>query len=116
MSYEEIFILGWNLNLMMFFLNFFFALNAMTAKSKEQLQEENELLLRLKQEFDTYYPYRKYETIVTYLIPFTAFFRMSYRVFEMISFFKRNEGTTMVDYMIYKYESDIQIAKNRLNK
>ncbi len=114
MSYEEIFILGWNLNLMMFFINLFLALRTMNSKSKEQLLEENRVLSELKEEFDKYYPYRKYETILTYIIPFTAFFRMSYRFLEMISFFNKNGDSTMVDYMIYKYQSDIELAKNRL--
>lgn len=114
MTYEEIFILGWNLNLIMFLLNFALALRTMTSKTKEQLIEENELLSELKLEFDQYYPYRKYETLVTYLIPFTAFFRMGYRFLEMISFFNKNPKCTMIDYMVYKYQSDIEIAKNRL--
>ena len=114
MSYEEIFILGWNLNLMMFLTNFFLAIRTMTSKSKEQLVEENQVLTKLKEEFDQYYPYRKYETIATYLIPFTAFFRMGYRFLEMISFFNKNRGSGMVDYMIYKYQNDIELAKNRL--
>ncbi|WP_072680271.1 hypothetical protein [Arcobacter sp. LA11] len=115
MTYDEIFLLGWNLNLIMFLLNFFLAMRAISAKSKEQLEEENIYLADLKNEFDTYYPYRKYETIVTYMIPFTAFFRMSYRLIEMVSFFNKNDNTTMVDFMIYKYQSDIDLAKNRLN-
>lgn len=114
MSYEEIFILGWNLNLMMFFTNFFLALRTMTSKDKEQLIQENRVLSELKEEFDRYYPYRKYETIITYLLPFTAFFRMGYRFLEMISFFKKNENCTMVDFMIYKYQSEIDLAKNKL--
>ncbi len=113
MSYEEIFIMGWNLNFMMFILNFFLALKVMSYKTKEQIEEENVLLSKLKQEFDTYYPYRKHEAIFTYLIPFTAFFRMSFRIIEMVSFLKRNVNTTMVDYMIYKYRSDIETAKNK---
>ena len=114
MSYEEILVLGWNLNVIMFFLNLFFAFRTMSLKTKEQLEKESRVLSSLKEEFDKYYPNRKYETILTYIIPFTAFFRMSYRLIEMNSFFSRNEGTTMVDYMIYKYEKDIKIAKNRL--
>ncbi len=115
MNYEEIFILGWNLNLMMFVLNFFLAIRAISSKSKDQLAQENLYLADLKEEFDKYYPYRKYETMVTYLIPFTAFFRMTYRIVEMVSFLNRNENTTMVDFMIYKYQSDIELAKNKLN-
>jgi len=114
MSYEEIFILGWNLNLFMFFINLFIALRTMTTKSKEQLHVENKILGSLKNEFDQYYPYRKYETLITYFIPFTAFFRMTYRMIEMYSFFSRNKGSTLFDYMIYKYQSDIELAKNRL--
>ncbi len=114
MTYEEIFILGWNLNLIMFLLNFFLALRTMSLKEKEQLAEENRILSNLKQEFDKYYPYRKYEVTLTYFIPFTAFFRMSYRLIEMSSFFNKNSGTTMFDYMMYKYQSDIEIAKNRV--
>lgn len=115
MSYEEILILGWNLNVIMFLLNLFFAFRTMSTKTREQMEEENRVLSSLKEEFDKYYPNRKYETILTYLIPFTAFFRMSFRLIEMSSFFSRNKGTTMVDYMIYKYEKDIKIAKNRLS-
>ncbi len=114
MSYEEIFILGWNLNLIMFLLNFGLAFKIMISKTKEELIEDNKILSELKLEFDKYYPYRKYETIVTYLIPFCAFFRMSYRFLEMFAFFNRNQDCTMVDYMIYKYQSDIELAKNRL--
>lgn len=113
MTYDEIFILGWNLNLVMFLLNFFLAIKAISKKSKDQLAQENLYLAELKQEFDSYYPYRKYETIATYLIPFTAFFRMSYRLVEMVSFFNKNSNTTMVDFMIYKYQSDIDLAKNK---
>lgn len=113
MSYEEIFILGWNLNLIMFLLNFALAFKTMTSKTKEQLFEENELLSELKLEFDKYYPYRRYETLVTYLIPFTAFFRMSYRFFEMFLFFNKNPECTIIDYMVYRYQADIQIAKDK---
>lgn len=115
MSYEEIIMIGWSLNLVMFFLNFFIAIKAIGSKSKEQLEEENRYLSSLKEEFDKYYPYRKHETILTYFIPFTAFFRMSYRLFEMVSFFNKNTGCTMVDYMVYKYQNDIELAKNRRN-
>ncbi len=114
LTYEEIFILGWNLNLLMFLTNLALAIRTMNQKSREQLLQENEVLSELKAEFDFYYPYRKYETLVTYLIPFTAFFRMSYRIFEMLSFFSKNKGTTLIDYMIYKYRNDIELAKNKI--
>lgn len=114
MSYEEIFLFGWELNLFMFLMNLFIALRTMTTKSKDDLYRENQVLSELKEEFDKYYPYRKFETLFTYLFPFTAFFRMSYRLFEMKMFFDKNIDCTIFDYMIYKYESDIKLAKNRL--
>lgn len=114
MSYEEIFIYGWNLNLVMLFLSVFMGIKSMNSKSKEQVMYENEILSRLKAEFDKYYPNRKYETIVSYIIPFTAFFRVAFRLVEMKMFFNKNSEATLFDYMIYKYENDIKIAKNRI--
>jgi hypothetical protein len=113
MTYEEIFIVGWNLNLLMFVLNFFLAIKAISSKTKDQLTQENKILFELKQELDKYYPNRKYETMLTYLIPYTAFFRMSYRIIEMSMFFTKNTDTTMFDYMIYKYKNDIRLAENK---
>ena len=114
MTYEEIFITGWYANLFMFLVNFFIALRTMNSKSKEQLFEENRVLSKLKEEFDKYYPYRKYETLFTYIFPFAAFFRMGYRFLEIKYFFDKNEGTTLFDYMTYRYQNDINIAKSRL--
>ena len=113
MTYADIFILGWNLNAFMFVLNFVIVLKVVTNKQKEDLQQESESLRELKNEFEQYYPYRKYMTLLTYMIPFTAFFRMSYRLFEMYMFFAKNTGTSMYDYMSYKYESDIKLAKQK---
>ncbi len=113
MNYEEIFILGWNLNLLMFVLNFFLAIKAMSSKTRDQLSEENKVLLEMKTKLDKYYPNRKYETMLIYLIPFTAFFRMSYRIIEMSMFFSKNIDTTMFDYMIYKYQNDIKTVENK---
>lgn len=113
MSYAEIFIVGWNLNAMMFVLNFFIVLKVVSNKDNEDLKEESKVLRELKSEFEHYYPYRKYTTLLTYIIPFTAFFRMGYRLFEMYMFFARNSGTSMYDYMAYKYQMDITMAKER---
>ena len=82
-------------------------------KERKLVYCDCELGRKLKEEFDTYYPYRKYETMATYIIPFTAFFRMSYRLVEMVSFLNRNDNTTMVDFMIYKYQRDIELARNK---
>lgn len=97
----------------MFVVNMLLAIRVIRSKDPEELQEENEQLLRLKEEFDSYYPNRRYETLITYLIPFTAFFRMSFRLIEMLSFFSRNSGTTMYDFMVYKYVSEINRAKEQ---
>ncbi|RXJ66431.1 hypothetical protein CRV08_13220 [Halarcobacter ebronensis] len=114
MSYEEIFGYGWSLNFLMFILNVYIGIKSMNTKTKEQLLYENKILSRLKNEFDKYYPYRKYETIISYLIPFTAFFRVSFRLFEMTMFFNKNRSAKLFDYMIFKYQSDIKLAKNRI--
>lgn len=111
MSYSEIFILGWNANAFMFVLNLLLAITIIKSNDPDDLQKQNEILGELKEEFDAYYPNRKYETLVTYLVPFTAFFRMSFRFIEMYSFFSRNKGTKMFDFMVYKYTSDINKAK-----
>ncbi|RXJ60296.1 hypothetical protein [Candidatus Marinarcus aquaticus] len=113
MSYFDIFIFGWNLNAFMFVVNMLLAIRVIRSKDPEELEEENEQLQRLKEEFDSYYPNRRYETLATYLIPFTAFFRMSFRILEMLSFFSRNSGTTMYDFMVYKYVSEINRAKEQ---
>jgi len=112
MTYSEIFILGWNLNALMFIVNLILAFNVIRSSDPIQLSKENEKLSALKQEIDIYYPNRIIETIGSYLIPFTAFYRVSFRLVQMSSFFKRNPGTTMYDFMVYKYEEDIKKAKN----
>lgn len=113
MSYLDIFILGWNLNALMFALNFIIVLFVVNSYNKEDLKEQSKVLNELKKEFDQYYPYRKYSTLGTYLFPFAAFFRMSYRLLEMKLFLSRNTNSTMYDYMMYKYENDILVAKNK---
>lgn len=113
MSYLDIFIMGWNLNALMFIINFLMAIRVVSTNDKQKLQEESEVLAKLKAQLDIYYPYRMQITILTYLIPFTAFFRMGFRFIEMQFFFMKNSQAKMFDYMVYKYESDINKAKNR---
>lgn len=113
MSYSEIFILGWDLNALMFVINLILAFKIVGTKDRESLLKQSEELKVLKEEFDKYYPNRRYETLLTYMIPFTAFFRMSYRLIEMTLFFNKNSGTSMYDYMSYKYQSEINLAKER---
>lgn len=112
MSYLDIFIMGWNLNALMFVINFLMAIRVVSKGNREDLQKESEVLGQLKAELDVYYPYRMQTTFLTYLVPFTAFFRMGFRFLEMFLFFSKNKGAKMFDYMVFKYESDIAKAKN----
>lgn len=112
MSYADILILGWNLNALMFVVNLFLAINVMKSTDMEQVEKESERLSVLKQQFDTYYPNRKYETMLSYLIPFTAFYRISFKLVEMSMFFSKNKGTKMFDFIVYKYQTDIEKAKS----
>ncbi len=111
MSYADIFIIGWNLNALMFMVNLIMAFSVLKANDPVALSKESEVLGGLKEEFDNYYPNRRYDTLITYFIPFTAFFRVMFRMYEMKMFFNRNNGTKMYDYMVYKYQSDIDKMK-----
>jgi hypothetical protein len=113
MSYFDIFILGWNLNALMFVVNLLLAIRVIKTNNIEEIEEQTRLLEDLKFEFDKYYPNRKIEIIISYAIPFTAFFRMSLRLLEMFLFFSKNKDTTMYDFMVYKYSYDIQKAKSK---
>ncbi len=112
MSYADILILGWNLNALMFVVNLFLAINVMKSADMEEFEKESERLSVLKQQFDAYYPNRRYETLASYLIPFTAFYRISFKLLEMGLFFSKNRGTKMFDFIVYKYQTDIEKAKN----
>ena len=111
MTYTEIFILGWNLNAFMFVVNLILAIKVISGNNPEELQEQNQVLTELKNEFEKFYPNRGIETLASYLIPFTAFFRVGWRLIEMMSFFNKNQGTKMFHFMVYKYQSDIDKAK-----
>ena len=111
MSYFDIFILGWNLNAMMFFLNLILAFKVIKSNDAVTLHKETETLNELKIELEKFYPNRGMETFFTYLIPFTAFFRVGWRLIEMNMFFIKNKEARMFDFMVYKYEADIAKAK-----
>ena len=113
MSYLDICILGWNLNAFMFAVNFLIAIRTISGQDRDLLQEQSLVLKELKNELEKYYPYRTQSTIISYLVPFTAFFRMAYRLFEMFFFFQKNQSAKMFDYMVYKYSTDINKAKNK---
>lgn len=112
MSYEEIFILGWKLNAFMLVLNLFIVLKALKTKDSMDLHKENESLEELKNEFTFYYPYRKYATLLSYLTPFMGFFKILFNMVEMFMFFQKNEGTSLFEFMLYRYQRDINRAKN----
>lgn len=116
MTYLDIFVFGWNLNALMFVINILLAFNVIKSKDALQLQDQSEKLNELKVEFDKYYPNRKIETLLSYAVPFTAFLRMSFRLIEMTLFFRKNIGTSMYDFMIYKYLNDINLAKSKRDK
>lgn len=107
MSYYEIFVVGWYLNAMMFLSNLFLAFTTFNSKDIMEMRRESEALKDLKDKHDDLYPYRRYETLISYFLPFTAFFRISFRYFEMYKFFKMNKDTHMYDYMIFSYTRDI---------
>ena len=113
MSYSEIFIFGWNLNFVMLVINFMIAAKMMKNADIVQASKEHEKLSELKEELDKYSPNRGYETLISYFIPFTAFYRVSWRLYEMKMFFEKNEQTNMFDFMVYKYQRDIQLAKSK---
>ena len=109
MEYNDIFILGWDINAIMFLVNFllasFFASNI---NDPQEIYKQTSILKELKEEYDKLYPNRRYDTIISYIVPFAAFFRTAFRLFEMFMFFKANKGTELYDYMIYKYSKDIK--------
>ena len=112
MSYLDICIMGWNLNALMFVINFLIAIRVISTQDRSKLQEESLVLKELKDELEKYYPNRTLTTMITYVVPFTAFFRMGFRIIEIYFFFQKNHEAKMFDYMVYKYTYDIQKAKN----
>jgi len=111
LSYYEIFVIGWKLNALMFLSNLFLAFSSFNSKDITQMQKQSSILKELKSEHEELFPNRKYETLISYFIPFTAFFRVGYRYLEMYMFFKANKNTAMFDYMIYSYSKDINSKK-----
>jgi len=112
MTYSEIFILGWNLNALMFVINLILAFNVIKSADVVKVSKENEKLSELKQQVDLYYPNRAIETFLSYVIPFAAFYRVGYRLLELRAFLSKNKEATLFDFMIYKYQRDIEKAQN----
>jgi len=113
MSYSDIFVMGWNLNVVMLIINFMLAMKMMKNTDIVQASKEHDKLNELKEELAKYYPNRGFETLISYFIPFTAFYRVSWRLYEMKIFFEKNKNTNMFDFMVYKYQRDIQLAKTK---
>lgn len=112
MTYFDIFSLGWNLNALTFVLNLLIAMQMLKTSSKDDLYKQNEILTDLKDEYEKVYPNRKYETLATYIIPFTAMFRTLYKIIEMIMFFNKNKDAKLFDFVVYRYKADINRIKN----
>jgi len=113
MEYGDIFILGWNLNAMMFVLNLLVAINIFRSGQIADIEKNKQILDELHSEFEKLYPNRKFETIISYIVPFAAFYRVGYKLIEIYMFLKKNKNSTIFDFMIYKYQVDIQKAKSR---
>ena len=113
MNYTDIIILGWNLNALMFVVNLVLAINIIRTNEAERFQEESEKLRELSSQMEEYYPNKQYETLLSYAIPFTAFYRILFKLIEMVMFFNKNKGTKMYDFIVFKYQNDINKAKNR---
>ena len=73
MSYFDILSLGWNLNALMFVINLVLAINIIKTNDISKLHKESKILNDLKTEFDKLYPNRGFETLISYVVPFTAF-------------------------------------------
>jgi hypothetical protein len=103
--------LGWNLNAVVFVINLFVVFGAVKTNDPSSLHKQSEMLKELKQEFDKLYPNRKYDLFISYFLPFAALFRTSFRLFEMSMFFRANPDTKMYDFMVYKYQAEINRVK-----
>ena len=79
------------------------------------MTNEHQVLSELKIEIDKYYPYKGYETLISYFIPFVAFYRVLWRLIEMMVFFNRNENARLFDFMVYRYKKEISDAKENTN-
>ena len=115
MDYGQIFMYGWGLNIMMFLVNLIIALNVIKSTDVTTMTKEHQILGELKQEIDKYYPNRGYETLLSYFIPFVAFYKVLWRIIEMLSFFNKNQNARMFDFMVYRYQKEISIAKDNAN-
>jgi len=112
MDYSQIFMYGWGLNIMMFLVNLIIALNILKSTDVDTMSKEHQVLAELKLEIDKYYPNRGYETLISYFVPFVAFYKVSWRIVEMILFFSKNQNAKMFDFMVYRYQKEITVAKN----
>lgn len=115
MDYSQIFIYGWSLNILMFLANLLIALNIVKSTDVATMIKEHEILDELKVEINKYYPNRGYETLISYFIPFAVFYRVLWRIVEVMMFFNKNKNVKIFDFMVYQYEKEISAAKKKLN-
>ena len=106
MSYMDICILGWNLNAAMFFVNLILAVNILKSEDLEHFDKQKEILNNLQQEFEQYYPNRRFETVISFIVPFTAFYRILFKLIELYMFLHKNKGAKFYDFVVYKYQTD----------
>lgn len=111
MSYFEIFILGWFLNAFMLLVNSILYVKFMNLQKLDLLDEEIEIIYELQSEVNKYYPNKKGETLFSYLLPFTAFFKTLFLIIEMLNFFIKDENKSMYDFLIHKYFKEIERAR-----
>jgi len=112
MEYSQILLYGWSANILMFLVNFLIALNVLKSTDMTTISKEHQILAELKIEIDKYYPNRGYETLISYFLPFVAFYKVLWKIIEMILFLQKNKNARMFDFMVYRYEKDISIAKH----
>jgi len=112
MDYGQIFLYGWTANIFMFLVNLLIAMNVLKSTDITTISKEHQVLSELKVEIDKYYPNRGYETLVSYFLPFVAFYKVLWRVVEMVLFLQKNNNARLYDFMVYRYQKEISIAKN----
>ena len=96
----------------MFLVNLLIALKVIKSTDITTISKEHQVLSELKIEIDKYYPNRGYETLISYFLPFVAFYKVLWKVIEMVVFLQRNSEAKMYDFMVYKYQKEIAIAKH----
>ncbi len=51
-------------------------------------------------------------TLLAYMLPFTGFFKVGFKLFEMFLFLSKNKEANVYNFIEYKYTKEIQKAKD----